>query len=456
MARHSTIVLAAVLALLSALGAQAQGEPLAWEVVGEPLQARALFVEGDSAVYTTGGNELHVTQPPFDAWLFVATDVATTHIYASSSGHLYNFGTPLFRSTDRGHTWSPALVDGSRLVYSDSGTGTVIELPPGAPGGPALLAEREGDGLARSTDDGQTWAFVDTTNAVWRDLFERGFAYAPATAQRPAGTVVAVGLGGAAYSRDGGRSWRGSNLLGLFGYRGYHAAYSAHHDAFFALVNGQPPDEGIPTGMMWASADGQTWALQGRVPTGGDETPGQFVVTADGVLWAIIPGDIDGEVFSSADGGRTWVSRGAVVGEDLVGNEIRVNQLAVGPAGRLWLATTGVVRGAGAVVRTVEPVVVASEEVLPGKPDETVALGTPYPNPSEASVTVPVVLAEAAEVRVVVYDVLGRAVATLHDGPLAAGRHPLTVETTGLTAGVYFVKLRAGSVSAARALAVLR
>ncbi|MEM6785870.1 MAG: serine hydrolase domain-containing protein, partial [Bacteroidota bacterium] len=65
-------------------------------------------------------------------------------------------------------------------------------------------------------------------------------------------------------------------------------------------------------------------------------------------------------------------------------------------------------------------IVVADE----GQPSAaTLALDT-YPNPTLASATVAVTLPAATDVRAEVVDLLGRRVATLHDGPLAAGTHP--------------------------------
>ncbi len=77
------------------------------------------------------------------------------------------------------------------------------------------------------------------------------------------------------------------------------------------------------------------------------------------------------------------------------------------------------------------------------------ALYPAYPNPSSGRVTVPLVLGEAAEARVAVFDVLGRRVALLHDGPVTAGHHALILDAAVLPAGVYVVR---ASVSTGRAL----
>ena len=84
------------------------------------------------------------------------------------------------------------------------------------------------------------------------------------------------------------------------------------------------------------------------------------------------------------------------------------------------------------------------------------ALGAPYPNPTRGAVTVSVDLPEAGPVRVVVFDALGRAVATVQDGPMGAGRHALEVDTSSLPSGLYVVRLTAGAAADAQRLTVVR
>ncbi len=63
-----------------------------------------------------------------------------------------------------------------------------------------------------------------------------------------------------------------------------------------------------------------------------------------------------------------------------------------------------------------------------------------YPNPFGRKAGVEVSVAAASEVRVVVYDVLGRTVAVLHEGPVEAGTRRFTLGGAGLPAGLYLVR----------------
>ncbi len=81
-----------------------------------------------------------------------------------------------------------------------------------------------------------------------------------------------------------------------------------------------------------------------------------------------------------------------------------------------------------------------------------------YPNPlgEDASATVALTLDAAAEARVVVYDVLGRAVAMLHEGRLKAGAHRFDLSGRALPSGVYLVRVEVGSEAVVRRLTLVK
>ncbi len=87
------------------------------------------------------------------------------------------------------------------------------------------------------------------------------------------------------------------------------------------------------------------------------------------------------------------------------------------------------------------PRVLTETEGLPETPEPTVQLLPPYPNPARGPVTIPLRLARPMWVRLVVYDLLGREVARLVEGPLAAGEHRMGWHPEGASAGRYWVVL---------------
>lgn len=92
-------------------------------------------------------------------------------------------------------------------------------------------------------------------------------------------------------------------------------------------------------------------------------------------------------------------------------------------------------------------------EAVPGAFD----LGVPAPNPVTSRARLAVRVAEAGPVRVAAYDALGREVAVLHDGVLAAGEHEVRFDAAGLAPGPYVVRAStAGGRAAARTVTVAR
>ena len=77
------------------------------------------------------------------------------------------------------------------------------------------------------------------------------------------------------------------------------------------------------------------------------------------------------------------------------------------------------------------------------------------PNPARSRLAVSYAVEAAGPVRVVVHDIVGRAVATLADGTVAAGTHRTSLDLGGVAPGVYLVRLEtAAGVETARVTVV--
>ena len=89
-------------------------------------------------------------------------------------------------------------------------------------------------------------------------------------------------------------------------------------------------------------------------------------------------------------------------------------------------------------------------------PRPRVALLDAYPNPVSEQLDVAVYLEELRHIRRAVYDILGREVARLHDGPLEAGTTTRSFDTRGLAPGVYLVRITSNEFAATRRMTVAR
>ena len=89
----------------------------------------------------------------------------------------------------------------------------------------------------------------------------------------------------------------------------------------------------------------------------------------------------------------------------------------------------------------------ASAVAQPGLQPEGFALSQNYPNPFNPATTIAFALPAASQVRLAVYDAMGREVALLASGQYGAGSHRIEFAAAGLSSGLYFYKLTAAGRS---------
>ncbi len=82
--------------------------------------------------------------------------------------------------------------------------------------------------------------------------------------------------------------------------------------------------------------------------------------------------------------------------------------------------------------------------------------GPAYPNPFNPTTRIPFGIPAAGRVRVVVYDLFGRAVQVVLEQSLEPGVYVGIVQGASLAGGVYFVRLAAGSVRAVQKIVLLK
>ena len=94
--------------------------------------------------------------------------------------------------------------------------------------------------------------------------------------------------------------------------------------------------------------------------------------------------------------------------------------------------------------------------VTPRTPREKVFLAQNSPNPFNPSTLLSFYLAEAAHVKLSVFDISGSEVSVLWQGPMSSGWHTLNWNAPELASGVYFVRLDAGGLVKTRKAVLLK
>jgi hypothetical protein len=92
----------------------------------------------------------------------------------------------------------------------------------------------------------------------------------------------------------------------------------------------------------------------------------------------------------------------------------------------------------------------------PGVLPDAYRLDQNYPNPFNPVTNITFALPKDGIASIRVYDIMGRTVATLIDGRMAAGQHTIAFDASKLATGVYFYRLEAGSFMETRKLLLLK
>lgn len=101
-------------------------------------------------------------------------------------------------------------------------------------------------------------------------------------------------------------------------------------------------------------------------------------------------------------------------------------------------------------------VVTSIEEIVEASMPKEVRLAQNYPNPFNPSTEIRFQLPESRDVRLNIYDMLGRNVATLVDNRMTAGEHRVNFDASNLSSGMYIYRLQAGDRVLTRKMTLIK
>jgi hypothetical protein len=87
---------------------------------------------------------------------------------------------------------------------------------------------------------------------------------------------------------------------------------------------------------------------------------------------------------------------------------------------------------------------ITSVPLLSGDVPKECNLSQNYPNPFNPVTVISFRLSAVSDVKLIVYDVLGRKVATLVEGEQRPGTHSVQWDASGFSSGTYFCRMEAG------------
>ncbi len=95
-------------------------------------------------------------------------------------------------------------------------------------------------------------------------------------------------------------------------------------------------------------------------------------------------------------------------------------------------------------------------EVASNELPSTIALDQNYPNPFNPTTTIEFAILEAQHVRLAVFDLLGRQVALLHNGPQASGTYRVSFDGASLASGMYLYRLDTDTMSITKSMLLIK
>ena len=365
-------------------------------------------------------------------------------------------GGRMFKTVDAGKTWIdlplPACKGLSAVQFVNAEVGVAV----GSDGT-----------ILRTTDGGQNWLFVASTD---------GFRYLSGVAfsDEQNGTIVGgySGGGGGIMLRttDGGESW-------------FQQQCPTSNSLLSVCFSGA--DQGIAVGaagtIVRTTNGGEHWFVQ----SSGTTRRLRDICFSDANHGTIVGEDSGrGVALRTSDGGITWTSvhiEGPVLNAVCFADNSTGWTVGVGgwmckttDGGLSWKRLTSgtcrslcsvhfvnseigwVVGEGGTILRTTNGGTTSVDnDKLLTVPTETVLLQN-YPNPFNPSTTITYHLPKSSHVRLSVYDMLGREVSVLVNERRDAGAHQTRFQASELSSGVYLYRLMAGECIRTKKMMVLR
>jgi photosystem II stability/assembly factor-like uncharacterized protein len=367
---------------------------------------------------TTGYNNAQIIASTDDggSWHLAKTGLnRVMDAFAASGQNLFLSldDAGVYLSTDNGTTWSQTNTTVEPYAFSFVTMGS------------NLFVGTWYQGVYATTDNGASWARKDS-----------GLANLMVNVLLASGSNLFAGTsgGGVYLTTNGGTSWAGVSS-GIPAHYGYIDAMTSVGSVLFVGT--------YNIGVYTSTNNGASWtAARSGLPQLG--VPYYKINAFASSGNSLFAGTYGGGVYLSTNFGTSWTS----VNEGL--SRLAIRTLAVkdgylfagGDSSGVWRRPlsempTGVTEAPGAV------------------PSEY-SLSQNYPNPFNPTTVVSYQLPVASNVKLAVYDVLGREVAVLVNGRMEAGTHEVIFNAAGLASGAYVYRLRAGSSAQTRKLMILK
>lgn len=274
--------------------------------------------------------------------------------------------------------------------------------------------------VLKSTDGGQSWVAQDLSPLAEAliDVFffdeNHGFVVGSDQPNLSQGHAVIL------ETTDGGDTWTVRHRTSEGAEWGWKISFPTSQVGYVSV------ERFVGAKVLKTTDGGQTWSEINRIP--GSRPLQGIVFVNENVGWA----SGRGTTSVTTDGGATWEKVEAIAGNI---NRFRMVNDSLG-----YAVGHQVYKFTGAIPTTLEDA---------PTPEVVVRLDANFPNPFVSSTRISYTLRQDAPVRLAIYDILGRRVATLVEARQGPGAHQVVWDGTTETGeaarpGLYFYRLEAG------------
>lgn len=354
-------------------------------------------------------------------------------------------GYAIFRTTNGGSTW---VAQATFPVLSSFPSFDIVTYA-----GNGKWFVGGGARFMRSVDNGVTWQSVTSPNFPWDEPNVWGIEFK----DENTGFVMmgrAQRLSGLFMTEDGGDTWtlqqEFNDDFGL-SYLSYVGGSS--------WIGGKGYKDGNDAAIILRTDDDwQTWTYLADVAEigAGRMSNMKFLTPEIGYvfdwLYDVALETYIGTVWRTGDGGQSWTSERLMNGGVPSGIAMYdVNRGIIASSKGVLITTSG-----GGSPTPVPTSIQEADEFANREHPQLITLAQNYPNPFNPTTTISFTLAEASEVTVSVYDLLGRRVSILQNGRLSAGTHTSVFDARHLSSGVYLYRVEAADFSVSRKMMLLK
>jgi photosystem II stability/assembly factor-like uncharacterized protein len=342
--------------------------------------------------------------------------------FVNDTGYLFGNGPTLLRSTNGGNNWTPlTLTIPGSTGYGYINSAAIFDGKNMIVCGEYVVDINIKAFIARSTNAGTNWQ-VQTHDSI------TAFNSIAFTDQY---TGYVVGSTNSKISpilktTDGGISWKAqqSNVYGNL----YSVFFVNTTNGYVGGWNGT---------LLVTNNAGESWIARNY----GYKTISSIFATDTSTIYGVTDAFSTGEIYRTSDNGNTWTIQfnhsqpfQAIYFLD------KQTGFAVGDSGYIFKTTTG-----GTTSINVRSSVISEYR-----------LDQNYPNPFNPTTTIRYSLPKSTNVKLVIYDLLGREITTLVNEEQSAGWKEVEWNAKDVSSGIYFYKIQAGSFVETKKMMILK